>query len=78
MHKTETDKFFRYALTFIEARRVDVHAPGGLTRGEREEIERLAGGRLAGGQRVRILEFVADNPTALRYLAALLRGSEGQ
>jgi hypothetical protein len=73
MHQTDTDKLFRYAFAFIDAHRVDVRASGDLTGRERAEIEQLAGGRLASGQRIRILRSVANNPTALRYLAALLR-----
>jgi hypothetical protein len=76
MHKTDTDKLFGYAFTFIDADRVDVHAPGDLTRGERTEIEQLACGKLVGGQRIRLLQRVANNPAALRYLAALLRRNE--
>jgi hypothetical protein len=76
MHKTDTDMLFRYAFAFIDAHRVAVRSSGDLTRRERTEIEQLAGGRLAGGQRIRILRSLANNPTALRYLAALLRNNE--
>lgn len=76
MHKTNTHRFFRYAFAFIDVRRAGVHGSGDLTHGERTDIEQLAGGSLAGGRRRRALRFVADNPIALRYLAALLRGSE--
>lgn len=76
MHKTDTDKFFGYAFAFLDAHRIDVCASGDLTRRQRAEIEQLAGGRMEGGQRSRILRLVADNPTAFRYLAALLRRDE--
>jgi hypothetical protein len=76
MHMTDTDNLFRYAFAFIDAHGIAVRSSGDLTRRERVEIEQLAGGRLAGGQRRRILRSVADNPTALRYLAALMRSNE--
>jgi hypothetical protein len=75
MQQTDTDNLFRYVFMFIDARRVDVRKSGALTHRERTEIEQLARGRVAGGQRSRILRSVANNPTALRYLAALLRGA---
>jgi hypothetical protein len=78
MSKTDTDKLFRYAFTFIDAHWVDVRASGGLTRGERMKIEQLAGGKLTGGEKGRMLQFLADNPAALRYLAALLKSDECQ
>jgi hypothetical protein len=78
MRMTDTDKLFRYAFAFIDTHRVDVRASGDLTRREQTEIEQLAGGTLAGGQKIRILRSVANNPTALRYLAALLRSNEGR
>ena len=73
---TDTHRFFRYAFTFIDACRVDVRASGDLTRGEREELERMATCRLAGRRRMRLLRFAADNSIVLRYLAALLRSRE--
>jgi hypothetical protein len=77
MHKTDTDKLFRYAFMYMDARWVDLHLREDLTHRERVEIEQLASGRVASGQRIRILRSVANNPMALRYLAALLRGNGG-
>lgn len=76
MHKTDTDKLLRYAFLFIDGRRVNVHASGDLTCTEQTEIEQLARGRLGDSQRMRILRSLANNPTALRYLAALLKANE--
>lgn len=75
-YNTNTEKLFGYAFTFIDAHRLIAHAPGSLTYRERTEIEQLAGGKLEGQQKLRMLRFVADKPAALHYLGALLRSND--
>jgi hypothetical protein len=76
MHKIELDQLFGYVFAFIETHRADAHRSGNLTCRERTEIEQLAGGTLAGGQKIHIFRLLAEKPVALRYLGVLLRNND--